>query len=290
MYSHAGVKDIRQRFDTIIASVKKEPLGVSASKTRGPALIKYSDLKQLIRGVMYAPYARARLLSDVMHGIESGNGTLYADKVMVFNDPPHLTAECREKGPFSNECNPAPEGGFAADVSSSILCSDAQDQRHLSKEEFVDYWHTLQSQSATMGDGWAEIRMSCVFWNVTARNKFNGQIGGKTAFPILFIGNTYDPVTPLRNAFVMSNKFEGSSVLHQESEGHCSAAGPSMCSAKIIRAYFQTGALPKKGTMCAQDESPFARTQEIAQRKQSGSEDELLLEALRGIVRSTPTW
>jgi len=284
MYSNT-VKDIRERFDSIVHSLKKTPLGVSASKVRGPAVITYSDLKNLIITVVYKPYAQFKMLSDVMSGIERGNGTLLADQKLFNEDPPRLSTECREKGPYSDECNPAPSAGFSPDISNSILCTDSVDQTHLTKEDFIDYWHTLQSQSKTLGDGWAEIRMGCAFWHIIARNKFNGTIGGKTASPILFIGNTYDPVTPLRNAFFMSNKFPGSSVLHQESEGHCSSASPSVCSAKIIREYFQTGKLPKKGKTCPQDESPFGgRLSSLAVGKSISSSDARLSEAVRDIA------
>jgi len=284
MYSDSA-KDIRGRFDSIIHSLKKTPLGVSASKFRGPAVITYSDLKALIGNVVYKPYAQFKMLSDVMSGIERGNGTLLANQKLSNEDPPHLTTECREKGPYSDACNPVPLAGSSPEIQSSILCSDAVDQTHLTKKDFVEYWHTLQSQSETLGDGWTEIRMGCAFWNITARNKFDGPIGGKTASPILFIGNTYDPVTPLRNAFTMSNKFYGSTVLHQESEGHCSSAGPSVCSAKIIREYFQTGKLPKKGTTCPQDESPFGgRLSSSTVARSASSSDARLLEAVRDIA------
>lgn len=219
-----------------------------------------------------------------MHGIETGNGSLLADQKLDTDDLPRLTPECHLKGPYSDACNPPSlKDGFVAEVASSILCTDAQSQTSLTRDEFVDYWHTLRSQSETIGDLWAEIRMACISWNVTARNKFDGHIGGATAAPLLFVGNAYDPVTPLRNAFKMSARFHGSAVLQQDSEGHCSLAGPSVCSAKVIRDYFHTGRLPEKGTVCPQDESPFARVEAGNAVVDSALEaaDAALLEALR---------
>lgn len=54
----------------------------------------------------------------------------------------------------------------------------------------------------------------------------------------------------MRNAITMSKGFEGSAILQQDSEGHCSSAGVSFCTARAIRGYFQTGELPETGTIC----------------------------------------
>lgn len=71
------------------------------------------------------------------------------------------------------------------------------------------------------------------------------------------IGNTADPVTPGRYAKKMAKGFEGAVALIQDSPGHCSLSAPSNCTTAYIRQYFQTGALPKEGTVCPVDELPF---------------------------------
>ncbi|RPA80703.1 alpha/beta-hydrolase [Ascobolus immersus RN42] len=102
----------------------------------------------------------------------------------------------------------------------------------------------------------------------------------KTKNPILFIGNTADPVTPLRkygcpdlsivflltytlsSAHVGASKFPGSVILAQEATGHCTIYSPSACTARYIADYFETGKLPKAGTVCQPDEVPFQKTSE----------------------------
>jgi hypothetical protein len=48
----------------------------------------------------------------------------------------------------------------------------------------------------------------------------------------------------------MSKVFKGAVVLHQESAGHCSLAAASLCTAKVVRAYFRNDTMPEPGTEC----------------------------------------
>ena len=55
----------------------------------------------------------------------------------------------------------------------------------------------------------------------------------------------------------MAERFEGSVVLSLEAEGHCSLSSPSLCMARHLRRYFQTGQLPASGTFCTPNERPL---------------------------------
>lgn len=43
----------------------------------------------------------------------------------------------------------------------------------------------------------------------------------KTSFPLLFLSNTLDPVTPLSAAIKMSQKFVDAGLVEQKAMGHC---------------------------------------------------------------------
>jgi len=66
----------------------------------------------------------------------------------------------------------------------------------------------------------------------------------KTSFPVLFVSNTADPVTPLYAGVKMAKKFVDAGLIEQKSEGHCSLAAVSLCTTKKIQAYFLEGKVP----------------------------------------------
>jgi TAP-like protein len=104
------------------------------------------------------------------------------------------------------------------------------------------------------------VSWQCATWRMRAKERYTGDFAVKTRNPIMLIGNTYDPVTPLRSAHNVSGAFEGSVVLQQDSYGHCSISQPSVCTAKAVRKYFLDGVLPEEGTVCESDVKPFETT------------------------------
>ena len=95
-----------------------------------------------------------------------------------------------------------------------------------------------------------------------------------TSFPLLFISNTADPVTPLSAGLKMARKFTDAGFFEVATEGHCSLAAASYCASEKIRAYFQEGKVPqlgkedgpagKKWEVCEADEEPFRAYDQVA--------------------------
>lgn len=74
----------------------------------------------------------------------------------------------------------------------------------------------------------------------------------------------------------MSARFPGSRVLELDAEGHCIMSSPSLCMARHLRAYFQTGELPESDTVCDDNEKPF-----LGVTKRGDATEQDLLEQLR---------
>lgn len=96
----------------------------------------------------------------------------------------------------------------------------------------------------------------CATWPVRAQNTYNGPWNARTS-PILVIGNTTDPFLPLRDAIAMTRQLGNARLLVVHGYGHTAFLNPSTCASNHMTAYFRTGALPPKGTVCGQNLPPF---------------------------------
>lgn len=66
----------------------------------------------------------------------------------------------------------------------------------------------------------ASIIPQCAEWPWAAKERYGGPWEGiKTKTPLLFVGNTWDPATPIDSAWVMQKGFVDSVVLEQRGFG-----------------------------------------------------------------------
>jgi hypothetical protein len=130
----------------------------------------------------------------------------------------------------------------------------------------------------------------------------------KTANPLLFLSSSFDPVTPLRAAVKMAQKFEGAGLIEQQSLGHCTISAFSACTTLKLRAYINHGKVPPPPKLdkdqalrtgewerCLADDKPFGRVStdhawpasEAAQwsfRPRAVGDEDLTVEEMREIM------
>jgi pimeloyl-ACP methyl ester carboxylesterase len=97
----------------------------------------------------------------------------------------------------------------------------------------------------------------CSTWPVRAPAAYKGPWDKPTA-PILVIGNTLDPSTPHENAVEMVDELANAHLLTVDGYGHTQLLNPSGCANDAMFAYLVDGTLPAEGTVCPQDNPPFA--------------------------------
>jgi hypothetical protein len=126
----------------------------------------------------------------------------------------------------------------------------------------------MEKQSEFVGEIFAENESDIKTWSIVGKDRHRGNFTSHTANPILFVGNNYDPVTPLLSARKMATLFPNAAVLRVKAYGHCSDSQPSKCAVKTIASYFVNGTIPERkglaadgyiepGTICEVDRQPW---------------------------------
>ncbi|KIW30231.1 uncharacterized protein PV07_05990 [Cladophialophora immunda] len=200
IFTKPAVNDARFMLEAVLQKfwidLKTCPLAVKASPNRGPDVITYSDVMRLIRVSLYSPPFGFPIIARFLDEISRGNGSGFADykqdeiptcQSLSESDPQERPEDCPDYDQLIYE------------VADSIICTDAEDQTNLAKSDFRDYLTRRRNQSKWLGDLFSVVRLPCFGWQVRPSWRFSGPISGDPAHPLLFIGNTFDPVTPIHN-------------------------------------------------------------------------------------------
>jgi hypothetical protein len=282
-YAEGNADAIKARFLDLLGSLRKNPVLVPAYSNGThpllPELVTYSKLQLLIRTCIYKPIDKAPALAKVMAALEEKDGLPFYRMSQGDSEPPTLDF-CSLEDTLPTVPTDSSNGN---DAFPAIMCADGE-QFSDTPEAFAEYAEALRGVSRYAGTSNAHFKLSCAGRMIRPKWRLPAtEHGGNTSFPILFIGNIADNVTPLLSARNNSNRFPGSVVLVQKSYGHCSLAAPSICTAKVINAYFQNGMLPNPNTYCDQDYELFEDPPTI----QASGEDLQLALAVRELSRET---
>jgi len=268
--SLSGPLDIQLQVEAFLEDLKENPIPLVLC---GNAfLLTYAQLIVQIHGALYGPNQVWANLAIGLSGLLERNATRAAPQFLpkdVYRSRAENVGGRSLLDPFNNRSLPYPPSyPHALEASVSILCGDGNDITASSKTDYAAYVDQLLHQSPLTGSVWAEGILSCIHWPASQRpaerNRFTGPFSSKLsdynvrASPLLFIGNTADNVTPVRNAFKMSKLHEGSRVLVQNTPGHCSGINnPSQCTFNAIKNFFARGILPEDGLVCEGDRRPW---------------------------------
>lgn len=232
---------VRHNMTNLFDSVRRQPVSV-ASSTGPHGVVDIDLLEGVVFSALYKPYAAFPLLAEALAALAQGDGSVVL-KMAGGIDPLQCPAESRTE----------PVG----DAQAAILCNDGAEIPS-DLESTQKYVAMMKKSSPRWGPIWSGIRMNCIDWPKFPKTNFRGPFNATTSHPLLVIGNTADPVTPLWAAKKMSAGFTDSVVLTQDSPGHCSISAPSTCTQTHIRKYLVDGTLPDPDTICPTDTPIFA--------------------------------
>ncbi|KAI5918439.1 alpha/beta-hydrolase [Camillea tinctor] len=265
---------IEQRSANLFEHIRKHPVIIPTGQPGPdiPQLVQWSHLRRLTLSTLYRPIEKFKLYAEILAALEQGNGEPYyrlaASGGSVSSICP--VEEIPSDVPRLEEGND--------DAFSSITCADHPPSND-TVEQLQEYVEQLKKISSSTGDVNALYRLACIGRTIRPKWRFAGPFEGNTSFPILFVANSADNITPLVSARNNSQGFPRSVILIQNSYGHTSLSAASTCTAGHIHAYFQNGTLPGPSTICEPDEMPFG--------ERSESITGTLTVAVRRLARST---
>ena len=134
----------------------------------------------------------------------------------------------------------------AFDVYQAVSCLDSVNPR--GGEAWAAFAAELEAISPRFGAGIANEMLPCAFWPVDPV-PVNGPISAPGSGPVLVIGTTGDPATPLVQAETVAAELTDGHLLVWEGEGH-TAYGASECVQERVAAYLVDGTLPADGERC----------------------------------------
>ena len=204
----SSIEDVEYRVQKIVYSLYHNPIQISSAE--GPEVLEWTDLKMLIFTSLYSPALAFPIVSHVLLAVENGTQSPLLSELARAYRFAH-TYSCG-----LNSTTPVVDPTVPSNV---ILCSDGNPVSNETIDEFEASWHRLEDISPTVGSIWSRLRMACNSWKIRAVHRFEGEFGGKTNWPILWVANTADPVTPLKSARIMQGRFEGSGLVVQDSPG-----------------------------------------------------------------------
>ncbi|KAG8810837.1 hypothetical protein FRC17_002742, partial [Serendipita sp. 399] len=235
-------EDVEARYYKILDSLDSNPIIVHADDFSGIVIRKYVHAVMFM--ALYSPYRTMKLLFEAFRSLEKGDGLPFYQ--LVGGLIPSLSCNCESK--------PLPPVG-RQEGQDAILCSDAYslEADHEAMQKHFDHL----SKISVFGDIWSEIRMACMYADLTLLTHMRFSLFvllATPSFPLLMIDNSEDPVTP--DAQKMSKAFKDTSI-DNFSIQHCSIAASSICTFKVIRDYFREGVLPEEGTICEIEDHMF---------------------------------
>lgn len=228
--------DIRDRVDAYILSLEKSPIS-TLHKGRS-RLVTSLLIRDTIRQTLYSPIILFEPMAAALAESIAGNHTLLLD-----HSPAAAVPEFAESCVAFQPGAPPPPHPWTNDGGMGVLCGDSNDSSGTRGTAWAkNVSDFLTEQSPTFGEAWSRIPLACSGWSVSPKYAFAGPFGspappesGPTAdtpsAPMLILSTHLDHATPLANAYALSKKHGGSSVVIQESIGHCALmASKSECS------------------------------------------------------------
>jgi pimeloyl-ACP methyl ester carboxylesterase len=131
----------------------------------------------------------------------------------------------------------------------AISCLDDPKEEPWTIDDIRAFRKLTQQSSPTFG-WWFAAGVGCDGWPWSAHEIVDDLSPSGAAGPIVVVGTTGDPATPLAWAESLAERMPTASLLVYEGEGHTAYGRSNSCIIDAVDAYFVDGTVPDSGKMC----------------------------------------
>ncbi|KAJ7706783.1 TAP-like protein-domain-containing protein [Mycena rosella] len=258
---------LTHRIANLIERLQSYPLPVTdLGPASVPVILRPADFRLAIFATLLRPIAWAGLAAAIAD-LERGDGRRIGALSGRVWDLRNLTdAEQAEgAGWGAGRAMGANEAGMAVSCGDAPTFPAPMDAAWISM--WLDWRERLITNDEFSGPIWFKKMVRCRHWGLIEPppERYEGQwkLGDDLQppkNPILFVSNTYDPVSPISSGRRMVDLFgrDNARLLENNAYRHCSVSQPSACIGSAIREYMINGVLPAEGTVCQPEQrNPF---------------------------------
>ncbi|MEZ5348446.1 MAG: alpha/beta hydrolase [Microthrixaceae bacterium] len=211
-----GVEDLEASYDRVVAALEEQPLSAGSSGEVGPA--------EVATAATYTAYLPDgwTLLGPALAAAEDGRGDSLAQLASSY-------VSIGSYGPYAG-----------------VVCTDSAPPA--GQEQYRGFAARATEVSARFGPTVANEMLPCATWAAPAQDE-PVALTAPDAPPILVVGNTGDPATPLLNAEAVADSLDSGVLVVADMDGH-TAYGANRCVTEIVDDYFTELALPEQDTRC----------------------------------------
>jgi pimeloyl-ACP methyl ester carboxylesterase len=255
-FSAGTAATTKAKFDTLLERLRKRPImlgsGASAETvTYAQLLGGLSDALDVVQ-----PFKNTQIPDQSIQGW-SGAATVLQRLWKAAG----LEASSTGSALADSAHTPASSGAQAVEAYAgpeqalSVICGESPNPRE--PRAYIKLAKLVLRRAGPVGlsNLWGDE--PCATWPARAPVRYRGPWDTPTAHPILVIGNTTDPATPLKGSVKMVKQLADARLLTVRGYGHSAFLNPSTCANDYTVAYLIDGALPPAGTVCPQDAAPF---------------------------------
>ncbi|KAI1414552.1 alpha/beta-hydrolase [Hypoxylon sp. FL1857] len=242
-------ESIKKRVNDIMSWLEKEPAIIIPKHANIPILLTASDFKLVIFMALYSPNVVFPAVAILFKALIDGR----LDEHVASPAPTFF-------------CHNLTLPQWPDDAQKVIGCSDKRYKLNDDLETLQKRFEEMASYSS-FADVWMGVgfNLGCNGWDIESKDppmRWDDHPIHKpepidTSFPVLFLSNHLDPVTPLHSALKMTRKFSGASIVEQKAEGHCTVSCISLCTISHIRAYLNKGVVPPAPRYDSEDEGEW---------------------------------